>query len=342
MYKGVDFTSKNNITAIIKENMRSPSEELFTGACEARNKIYGKKVFFRGLVEYSSYCKNGCYYCGLNNSNKKVKRYRLTREDILSCCLDGYSRGFHSFVLQGGEDAYYNNGRMINVVSSIKSALPDCVITLSMGELPKEMYKELFAAGASRYLLRHETANAAHYSTLHPDDMSLETRKKCLYDLKETGFDVGAGFMVGSPNQSIENLAEDLLFLAELKPQMVGIGPFLPQCDTVFKNEPPGSLNLTLTMIALTRLLLPYSMLPSTTALATLCKTGRELGIKAGANVVMPNITPVCYKKDYKLYDNKASIDSGIDEGLNLMIKSVTDIGYIPDFGQGNPRKAEV
>ena len=335
-YQGIASASKKELVQLIKHESGQPAARLMPAADAVRQIHYGRKVFFRGLVEFSNYCKNGCYYCGLQNNNRSLTRYRLGEEEILSCCAEGYRRGFRSFVLQSGEDRHYNQGILVEVVQKIKQSFPECAITLSVGELTADMYRRLYAAGCDRFLLRHETANENHYRSLHPKTMSLTSRKECLFRLKEIGFAVGAGFMVGSPGQTWEHLAEDLLFLRELQPHMVGIGPFIPQRQTVFAREKAGSFQLTLAMLALTRLMLPQAMLPYTTALGTLQNDGRELGLKAGANVVMPNLTPLGYRENYALYDDKAGIDDGVGQGLANMIQQVDAAGYVPDFSRGD------
>lgn len=270
-----------------------------------RDERYGNKVFTRGLIEFTNYCKNDCLYCGIRAGNKKARRYRLSAEEILSCCEEGYELGFRTFVLQGGEDPYFTDERLCAIVVEIRTKFPECAITLSVGERSRKSYQRLFDAGADRYLLRHETANQEHYALLHPCGMSLENRKRCLSDLREIGYQVGSGFMVGSPGQTAETLAEDMLFLADLKPHMVGIGPFVSHHDTCFAEHPNGSLELTLFMLACLRLMIPEVLLPATTALGTIDPLGREKGMDAGANVVMPNLSPVARRADYDLYDNK-------------------------------------
>ncbi len=245
-------------------------------------------MYVRGLIEFTNVCKNDCLYCGIRRSNPCAQRYRLTQEEILACCREGYALGYRTFVLQGGEDPYFTPARLETLIRAIKAAHPDCALTLSVGEHSREDYQRWYDAGADRYLLRHETANDAHYRSLHPQGMSPERRKRCLWDLKEIGYQVGCGFMVGTPGQTLEHLAEDLCFLQRFQPDMVGIGPFLPQKDTPFGGEPPGELELTLFLLGLTRLLLPSVLLPATTALGTLHPQGRELGVQAGANVCMP------------------------------------------------------
>lgn len=274
-------------------------------ALRLRKQYYGDAVYTRGLIEFTNYCKNDCRYCGIRRSNREAKRYRLTEEEILACCENGYELGFRTFVLQGGEDAFFTDERMTRIVRAIKGAYPDCAVTLSLGERSFESYRALREAGADRYLLRHETAAEEHYRKLHPADMSLAHRKQCLCDLKRLGYQVGAGFMVGSPYQTTADLAEDLLFLRELQPEMVGIGPFIPHHSTPFGEEPAGSVDLTLRLLSIIRILLPKVLLPATTALGTLDPLGREKGLDAGANVVMPNLSPVKNRKQYDLYDNK-------------------------------------
>lgn len=297
--------TRGEYTALIKAHTEEDAEYLSKLAVERRREYYGDNVYIRGLIEFTNYCKNDCLYCGIRRGNKNVERYRLTKEDIMSCCEQGYGLGFRTFVLQGGEDPYFTDDRICDIVSSIKAKYPDCAVTLSIGEKEHESYQAYFDAGADRYLLRHETADNEHYMRLHPREMSPEHRKKCLYDLKSIGYQVGCGFMVGSPYQTAENLADDLLFIKELQPHMVGIGPFISQHDTPFSEMESGTLEQTLFMLGLIRLTLPNVLLPSTTALGTIHPLGREKGIQAGANVVMPNLSPVSVRKKYMLYDNK-------------------------------------
>ena len=274
-------------------------------AVRLRRKYYGIDVYTRGLIEFTNYCRNDCYYCGIRKSNQNVKRYRLTKEEILACCESGYELGFRTFVLQGGEDLYFTDERMAGIVRSIRAGYPDCAITLSIGERSYESYRRLREAGADRYLLRHETANEELYCSLHPREMEFARRRQCLYYLKELGYQVGAGFMVGAPGQSQQDLAEDLVFLKELNPHMVGIGPFIPHHDTRYASEPAGSIERTVLLLSIVRILLPKVLLPATTALGTLDASGREKGLAAGANVVMPNLSPVKIRRQYELYDNK-------------------------------------
>lgn len=272
---------------------------------KVRQQIYGNDIYVRGLVEFTNYCKNDCYYCGIRRSNKNAQRYRLTEEDILLCCQQGYELGFRTFVLQGGEDGYYTDERLLSIIHKIKAEYPDCALTLSIGEKSEESYRDYREAGVDRYLLRHETADEEHYGKLHPSSMSCEHRKNCLRTLKKLGFQTGAGFMVGAPYQTVENLADDFLFLKELNPEMVGIGPFIPHQDTPFHGEKSGTLEDTLFYLALLRLMLPHALLPATTALGTIHPKGREMGVLSGANVVMPNLSPVSVRKKYMLYDGK-------------------------------------
>lgn len=297
--------SRDDLLALLYCDDEAVFQQLIQSAALTKERIYGNKVFFRGLIEFTNYCKNNCYYCGIRRDNREVCRYRLSQDEFLECCAAGHALGFRTFVLQGGEDPYYNRERMCDIIRAVKHAYPDCAVTLSIGEYDRETYKAFFEAGADRYLLRHETANAEHYKKLHPAPLTLEHRKECLYTLKEIGFQVGAGFMVGSPYQTKECLADDLLFLKALEPHMVGIGPFIPHHATCFKDEPAGTLHETLKLLAIVRLLLPEVLLPATTALGTIHPEGREKGLTAGANVVMPNLSPASRRQDYTLYDNK-------------------------------------
>ena len=296
-------------------------------ALKEKQKAYGDSIYIRGLIEISNICKNDCLYCGIRASNKNCERYRLTKEQILSCCKEGYALGFRTFVMQGGEDVHYTDDVMCDIVASIKELYPDCAVTLSLGERSYDSYKRLFDAGADRYLLRHETADGAHYGKLHPENSNLENRMKCLENLKEIGYQVGCGFMVGSPYQTTDNLAKDLKFIEEFKPHMCGIGPFIPHKDTEFANEKSGSVDLTCYLLAIIRLMHPGILLPATTALATLAKDGREKGIRCGANVVMPNLSPQEDREKYSLYDNKAFAGTEAAEGLKALGESLEKIG---------------
>ena len=274
-------------------------------ATQKRKPIFGDAIYTRGLIEISSICKNNCMYCGIRRDNKNAERYRLSKEEILTCADEGYELGFRTFVLQGGEDAFFSDDVLCDIVASLKKDHPDCAVTLSMGERSRESYKALYESGADRYLLRHETADRAHYEMLHPKDMSFDNRMRCLTDLKDIGYQVGCGFMVGSPFQTAKTLAQDLFFIKQFKPDMCGIGPFIPHHSTPFKDEAKGSLELTLFLLSVIRLMQPDILLPATTALGSINPRGREKGILAGANVVMPNLSPVSVRKKYELYDNK-------------------------------------
>ena len=289
---------------------------------------YGNKIFIRGIVEFSNICRNDCYYCGIRRSNTDAQRYRLTAEEILECCDEGYELGFRTFVLQSGEDKSYTNESLCDIVRRIKAAYPDCAVTLSLGELEHDEYKALREAGADRYLLRHETADRAHYEKLHPSEMSWQHRMDCLADLKALGYQTGAGIMVGSPFQTAECLAEDMLFFERFKPEMIGIGPFLPHKDTPFRDEPKGSYELTLFLLSLCRILLPRVLLPATTALGTIRPDGREQGVKAGANVIVPNLSPMAVRKKYMLYNDKLGTESEAAESVNNIKERMRAIGY--------------
>ncbi len=297
-------------------------------ARETAQAQFGKKIYIRGLIEFTNYCKNDCYYCGIRRSNRHAQRYRLSQEDILACCKEGYTLGFRTFVLQGGEDVGIPDAMLCRMIAAIKQLYPDCAVTLSVGEREHAVYQSFFDAGADRFLLRHETANDVHYRTLHPAPLSLEHRKACLWDLKSIGFQVGAGFMVGSPGQTYETIAEDLLFLQELQPHMVGIGPFLPHCETPFRDYPAGSVETTLFLLSCVRLMLPHVLLPATTALGSASANGREQGILAGANVVMPNLSPLSVRKKYMLYDNKICTGDESAQAVAHLKQSLAAIGY--------------
>ncbi|MEE0511372.1 MAG: [FeFe] hydrogenase H-cluster radical SAM maturase HydE [Peptococcaceae bacterium] len=309
---------------------RSPETNayLYQQADAVRRETYGNKVYLRGLIEISNICKNDCLYCGIRRSNDHVVRYRLQFEDLLACCDHGYSLGFRTFVLQGGEDGYFNDEVLTEWVSTLSQRFPDCALTLSLGERSRESYERLYKAGAQRYLLRHETATDSHYKKLHPQEMSLSHRLMCLSELKEIGFQTGCGIMVGSPYQTWDNLLSDLRYMQSFNPQMVGLGPFIPANHTPFEHEPPGNLDDTLWMLAVVRLMLPHVLLPATTALATLSPIGREAGLKAGANVLMPNLSPLSVRKKYSLYDNKATLDGEAAENVAALSRWLQEIGY--------------
>lgn len=311
----------DQITPEMKERLREEADRL-------KREHFGDKVYTRGLIEFTNYCKNNCYYCGIRLDNKQVSRYRLTPEEIMDSCAVGYELGFRTFVLQGGEDPYYTDDRMVDVITRIRQNYPDCAITLSLGEKSHETYQRFKEAGADRYLLRHETSNEEHYRRLHPENLILRNRKDCLFDLKSLGYQVGAGFMVDSPYQTNETIAEDLVFIKELEPEMVGIGPFLPHHDTIFAEYPKGSVEKTLLLLSIIRIILPKVLLPATTALGTADPQGREKGLQAGANVVMPNLSPVEVRKKYALYDDKICTGEEAAECKGCLSRRVESVGH--------------
>lgn len=303
-------------------------EYLREKAVEIRKEIYGNSVYVRGLIEISNICKNNCLYCGIRGGNRNCQRYRLTPKEIMQCCVEGYELGFRTFVLQGGEDGFYCDDLLCHLIENIKKVFPDCAITLSLGERSRESYQRLFNSGADRYLLRHETADRDLYSKLHPSEMSFDNRMECLKNLKEIGYQVGCGFMVGAPYQTARHIAKDLKFIEEFKPDMCGIGPFIPHRDTVFKDENAGSAELTCYLLSIVRLIHPNVLLPATTALGTVTDDGRERGILSGANVVMPNLSPLSVRKKYALYDNKISTGAESAEQRKELEKRMAKIGY--------------
>lgn len=320
--------TKEQLGLLLNTKDASAMDYLCERARRKAQDVYGSRVYIRGLIEFTNYCKNDCFYCGIRCGNTNAVRYRLTEEEIFACCRNGYELGFRTFVLQGGEDPYFDDERICIIVSEIRKRYPDCAITLSIGEKEKESYRRFFEAGADRYLLRHETADKEHYGKLHPDRMSLSHRMQCLKDLKEIGYQVGCGFMVGSPYQTTDTLYKDLQFIKELKPHMVGIGPFIPQKDTPFGKESAGTLDMTLTLLSIIRLLEPHVLLPATTALGTIHPMGREKGILSGANVVMPNLSPIGVREKYALYDNKICTGDEAAECRFCMEKRMESIGY--------------
>ena len=297
---------------------------------------FGRNIYFRGIIEFSNFCKCDCYYCGIRKSNKKCQRYRLTLSDIMECCKEGYENGFRTFVLQGGEDGWFSDKRMCEIVRIIKEEYPDCAVTLSLGERSYESYKLLKEAGADRYLLRHETADTEHFGMLHPENQTLDSRMQCLYDLKALGYQTGCGIMVGTPRQTAEIIAKDMKFMEKFQPEMIGVGPFLPHKDTPFKDEEKGSVELTLLILALCRIMLPDVLLPATTALGTVESDGRKQGVLAGCNVVMPNLSPVSVRKKYMLYDEKAGTEVSAAEGIALLTKQMKEIGYEVKVDRGD------
>ena len=313
---------------LLKSNNAELRENLSKKADQVRRLHFDNNVYIRGLIEFTNYCKNDCYYCGIRKSNKNASRYRLTKDDILECCQNGYKLGFRTFVLQGGEDPYYNDDMLEDIIFSIRNSYSDCAITLSIGERSFNSYKRLFDAGADRYLLREETADSSHYKILHPDEMSYDNRMECLNNLKSIGYQVGCGFMVGSPKQTAENIANDLMFIQEFRPHMVGIGPYITHVDTPFSTESNGTLEDTLLIISILRLIEPKLLLPATTSLGTIHPLGREMGIKAGANVIMPNLSPTNVRKKFMLYDNKICTGDESAECVRCVNTKMASIGY--------------
>lgn len=320
------------LTECDEETIRFINEQ----AREVSRHQFGNKIYIRGLIEVSNCCRNNCYYCGIRKGNTQIERYRLSEESILQCCEEGYQLGFRTFVLQGGEDPALTDEQIETVISSIRKRYPDCAITLSLGEKSKETYQRFFQAGANRYLLRHETYDAVHYKQLHPSEMSGEHRLQCLQDLKEIGFQTGTGIMIGSPGQTVGHLIQDILFIEKFRPEMIGIGPFLPHHNTPFAQSPSGTTKQTLLLLSIFRLMHPTALIPSTTALATLAPDGREQGILAGANVVMPNLSPGKERKKYELYNNKASLGAESAEGLATLQKQLQAIGYEISTSKGD------
>ena len=320
--------SREDLLWLIENRSTDISQALFERAAAVARAHFGNKIYVRGLIEMTNYCRNDCYYCGIRRSNAAAQRYRLTEEDIMQCCEAGYGLGFRTFVLQGGEDMYYTDDMMAEIISAIRTKYPDCAITLSLGEKTRESYQRLYDAGANRYLLRHETATPEHYAKLHPAELSLASRIECLRSLKEIGYQVGCGSMVGSPYQTLDNIVSDLLFIKGFAPQMVGMGPFIPHHDTPFAHEKAGTAELTLFLLAIVRLMNPKVLLPATTALGTIEDNGRELGVLAGCNVVMPNLSPLSVRKKYMLYDNKISTGDEVAEARASLEKRMRAIGY--------------
>jgi len=313
---------------LIAQRDESSTELLRQKAVETRKKHYGNSVYIRGLIEISNICKNDCLYCGIRRGNKECDRYRLTEDEILSCCDEGYDIGFRTFVMQGGEDSFFSDEIMCSIIRKIKGKYPDCAVTLSLGERSRESYQALFDAGADRYLLRHETANPEHYAKLHPNEMSWYDRMRCLSDLKDIGFQTGCGFMVGSPYQTNSDIAKDLKFIETFQPHMCGIGPFIPHVASIFSAHSAGSVELTCYLLSIIRLVCPTILLPSTTALGSIDPFGREKGIMAGANVVMPNLSPMNNRKKYELYNNKLSTKAESAQALDQLRERMSSIGY--------------
>lgn len=325
----------------LKELLENDSldEELYIEADKVRKANYGLDVYIRGLIEFTNNCKNNCYYCGLRAENKEIERYRLSKDEILNCCKEGYQLGYRTFVLQGGEDIFYTDEKICDIISSIKNLHSDVAVTLSIGEKKEESYLAYKKAGADRYLLRHETANTNHYAKLHPQNMILENRKHCLKVLKKLGYQVGSGFMVGSPFQTTENIIEDLRFLQELSPDMIGIGPYITHHNTPFKDQKNGDVKLTLKLLSILRLMFPYVLLPATTALGTISPNGRELGLKAGANVVMPNLSPKSVRKKYEIYENKICTGEESAQCRRCLERRIESTGYKITIAKGDVKR---
>lgn len=337
LYESSDAT-REELEFLIEGRNGETAQKLFSLARRRAVEHYGNGIFLRGLIEISNYCKNDCLYCGIRRSNRNAQRYRLSKDEILECCREGYALGFRTFVLQSGEDEYYTDGIMTEIIAAIRAGYPDCAITLSLGEKTRETYQRYYDAGANRYLLRHETATPAHYAKLHPKELSLAHRIKCLKNLKEIGYQVGCGFMVGSPYQTTADIVRDLLFIKSFAPHMVGIGPFIPHHDTPFAHEPAGTAELTLFLLAIVRLMNPKVLLPATTALGTIEGDGRERGILAGCNVVMPSLSPESARQKYLLYDNKICINEGSLKCAHCIEMRIEAIGYRVEIGRGDSK----
>ena len=327
--------SSSDIEHLLTTSDPTAVDDLFAEACRVRDAVYGRLVFMRGLIEITSHCRNNCLYCGLRR-DVQCRRYRLSEEQILDCCSIGHRLGFRTFVLQGGEDAWFTDERVCHIVGAIRSRFPDCAITLSLGERGRESFARLKEAGADRYLLRHETADPDHYAFLHPAEMSFAHRMQCLHDLRDLGYQVGAGFMVGSPGQSIATLMKDLEFIDTFRPEMVGIGPFIPAAGTPFEHRPAGSVELTLRLLAIIRIIHPHVLLPATSALGTLHPQGRERAIAAGANVVMPNLSPQDTRALYSIYNNKLATGSEAAESAADIRARMAAIGMQVPTARGD------
>ncbi len=329
----------NEFLFLLNNRDQNLANQLQKLATQTRKKHFGNKVYLRGLIEFSNYCKNNCYYCGIRAGNTNAQRYRLSKEQILDCCAFGYNVGYRTFVLQGGEDLFYSPCDVADIIKSIKQKYPDCAVTLSFGEHPKQVYQQWFDAGADRYLLRHETADKNHYQKLHPQNMSFDSRMECLQNLRDIGYQVGCGIMVGSPFQKNEHIAKDLVFMQDFVPEMVGMGPFIPHKDTPFANQKAGDVDLTLFLLSLVRIILPDVLLPATTALGSLQSDGRERGILAGANVCMPNLSPQDVRDKYSLYNNKLSSGAESAQEYEKLKQKINDIGYQVVVSRGDHNK---
>jgi biotin synthase len=337
LYK-LSYLDRDELSVLLADyDNKELVDEAARMARDVSNKHFSNRIYYRGIVEFTNICKSDCYYCGLRKSNSLVSRYRLTEDEILSCCSNGYELGMRTFVLQGGEDLYFDRDhRLTNIIKKIKREFPDCAITLGVGEKSRELYQEWFDAGADRFLLRHETADSTHYNKLHPKELSLENRINCLHILKDIGYQTGAGMMIGSPYQTMDNLVSDLVFLRDFKPEMVGIGPFIPHQDTPFKDESIGNFELTLYLLSLVRLLLPKALIPATTAMDTSRKDGRSDAVLRGCNVIMPNITPLNFRKNYKLYNDMAELRTMKGSTMQDLDSMLSKIGYQTVVARGD------
>ena len=320
--------SREEFRQLLTTMTEDDEEYLYQNAREVREEHYGKDVYIRGLIEFSNYCRRDCLYCGIRASNKECRRYRLTPDQIMECADTGYELGFRTFVMQGGEDMTFTDDDMCGIIKALKDKYPDCAVTLSIGERERSSYERYFKSGADRFLLRHESITPEHYSKLHTTSQTIETRVRCLNDLKDIGFQTGCGIMIGSPFQTVEHIINDLMFMKDFQPHMVGMGPFIPHGQTPFKDEPAGGLKDTLHLLGIVRLMLPYVLLPATTALGTIVPTGREMGLLAGANVVMPNLSPKDVRSKYTLYDGKISTGAEAAECLADLKKRIESVGY--------------
>ena len=331
--------SRDGFRQLLTAMTKDDEEYLYRNAREVREEYYGKDVYIRGLIEFTNYCRRDCLYCGIRASNKECERYRLTKDQIMECAHIGYELGFRTFVMQGGEDMTFTDDDMCGIIEALKASYPECAVTLSLGERERESYERYFKAGADRFLLRHESITPEHYSKLHTASQTIETRVRCLRDLKEIGFQTGCGIMIGSPFQTVEHIINDLLFMKEFQPHMVGMGPFIPHAQTPFKDKPAGTLEDTLHLLGIVRLMLPHVLLPATTALGTIVPTGRELGLLAGANVVMPNLSPLDVRKKYLLYDGKISTGAEAAECLSDLKDRIESLGYELVSARGDCKK---
>lgn len=308
------------------------NQNLFEAADSVRKNFVGDEIHLRGLIEFSNICKNNCCYCGLRRDNRKISRYRLENAEILELAAHGAAMGLKTIVLQSGEDAYYGCERLCEIIRGIKRL--NVALTLSIGEKSLEDYQAYHAAGADRFLLRIETTDRTLYER-HDPEMSWEARRQCLTDLRRAGLEVGSGCLVGLPGQTVASLADDILFFKEIEADMIGIGPFIPHPDTPLGDASGGRLETALKVMALTRLLLPDINIPATTAMETLAQDGQIRALKAGANVIMPNITLTDYRRYYELYPGKSATGYTPDESLKKVVAKIESIGRKVALGFG-------